>query len=303
MGTCRRTVIPFLVKRKVKAKVFALSHDKSLGSVFIPHTPPFYFFFFTTLSSLCCWLLLETGYRAAEMLAQSCMAILSQGQGKLFSQPQRDLRCRAAAGLRCCPAGRAGGGQGSSSWSKPTAQSSCVPWAEVAEGASMSLRTAGGTASPWESHELAGAWGSGRAPGHVPYVSWDGSHRHTPLHLRTFRSCSSSSIFGAPWAFVFSWGSSDSASLSEIASAASVLAAAGEEMTGQPFSHRCHGAANSGLETPCQGGQSRCRRGQGKSQGLFPTGAGDESLKLKRREDHWLCVLMAGVLPEGRHGK
>lgn len=37
------------------------------------------------------------------------------------------------------------------------------------------------------------------------------------------------------------------------------------------------------------GSQSRCRRGQGESQGLFPTGASDKSLKLKRREGH--CLL------------
>lgn len=58
MGTCQRTVIPFLVKRKVKTKVFALSHDKSLGSVFMPHIPPFYLFFlqhFQAFAAGSCW--------------------------------------------------------------------------------------------------------------------------------------------------------------------------------------------------------------------------------------------------------
>jgi len=131
-------------------------------------------------------------------------------------------------------------------------QARCPRW-PVAEGANASLCAASGMVSPWASSPAARAWASGRAP------SRDGSHRHAPPHLRTFRSCSSSSTFGAPWAFAFSWGSSDSASLSEFPSAASVLAAAGEETTGEPFCPHRHGAANSRVQTPCRGGQGRAR--------------------------------------------
>lgn len=62
----------------------------------------------------------------------------------------------------------------------------------------------------------------------LPFPPHDGRH-HTPARIHTFRSCSSSSIFGAACALTFSWGSSDSASLSEGPSAASMLTAAEEK--------------------------------------------------------------------------
>lgn len=84
----------------------------------------------------------------------------------------------------------------------------------------------GGAKAPNSPAALGGA--PCRCPRHVPNAV---SRAHTCI---TFRSCSSSSIFGAPCALAFSWGSSDSASLSECTSGASVPAAAGEETRGEP---------------------------------------------------------------------
>lgn len=139
-------------------------------------------------------------------------------------------------------------------WPREPARPSALPAA----------RQAPGRAANWP-----GPGGAAEHSANLPYASWDRSHRHAPLHLRTFRSCSSSSIFGAPCAFAFSWGSSDSVSLSEFASAASVLAAAGEETTGEPFSHHRHGAANSRLETPCQGATAAAGEGRERTGASF----------------------------------
>lgn len=92
--------------------------------------------------------------------------------GKLFLQPHWDLRFTASAGVWSCHTGSAEGDKVTAAEPNPQPKAEAslaggIPWAEVAERASTSLRAASGMASPWESSQ---------APSRIPYASWDGSH-------------------------------------------------------------------------------------------------------------------------------
>lgn len=93
----------------------------------------------------------------------------------------------------------------------------------------------------------------------LPFRPYNGRH-HTSAQIHTFRSCSSSSIFGVACALTFSWGSSDSVSLSEGPSAASMLTAAGEKTRGEPVCHSAAHAPHTTLGSQSQGPLSYKKR-------------------------------------------
>ena len=117
------------------------------------------------------------------------------------------------------------------------------------------------------------------------------SHGHAPLPLHTFRSGSSSSIFGAPCDLAFSWGSSDSASLSELGSVASVLGAVGEGRTGQSLSHHHLGSASSWLGTVPATKPVWATVGKE----VEPT----RGSEIEKERWSLLCVVVVGILREG----